>query len=73
MERVDRECYFGCVDELGGRGFDIRGPKATLWPGMFWIADLQRMLAELGVNPIVVGRAVVRKGTQRVQFRYTCG
>jgi len=34
---------------------DIRVSKAALWHGMYWIADLQRMLAEPGVDLIVVG------------------
>jgi putative NIF3 family GTP cyclohydrolase 1 type 2 len=34
---------------------DIRVTKAALWHGMYWIADLQRMLAEPGVDLIVVG------------------
>jgi putative NIF3 family GTP cyclohydrolase 1 type 2 len=34
---------------------DIRVTKAALWHGMYWIADLQRMLAEPGVDFIVVG------------------
>jgi len=34
---------------------DIRVSKAALSHGMYWIADLQRMLAEPGVDLIVVG------------------
>jgi putative NIF3 family GTP cyclohydrolase 1 type 2 len=33
----------------------IKVSKAALWPGMYWIADLQHMLAEPGVDLIVVG------------------
>ncbi len=34
---------------------NIRVSKAALWHGMYWIADLQRMLAEPGVDLMVVG------------------
>jgi putative NIF3 family GTP cyclohydrolase 1 type 2 len=34
---------------------DIRVSKAALWPGMYWLSDLQKMLAEPGVDLVVVG------------------
>jgi putative NIF3 family GTP cyclohydrolase 1 type 2 len=34
---------------------DIPVTKAALWHGMYWLADLQRMLAEPGVDLIVAG------------------
>jgi putative NIF3 family GTP cyclohydrolase 1 type 2 len=34
---------------------DIIVGKAALWPGMYWLDDLQRMLAEPGVDLIVAG------------------
>ena len=34
---------------------NIRVTKAALWHGMYWLADLQHMLAEPGVDLIVVG------------------
>ena len=34
---------------------EIRVTKAALWHGMYWIADMQKMLSEPGVDLIVVG------------------
>ncbi len=34
---------------------EIRVTKAALWHGMYWIADMQKMLSEQGVDLIVVG------------------
>lgn len=34
---------------------DIRVSKAAVWPGMYWLTDMQKMLAEPGVDVLVVG------------------
>jgi putative NIF3 family GTP cyclohydrolase 1 type 2 len=34
---------------------NIQVSKAALWPGMYWLPDLQHMLEEPGVDLIVVG------------------
>jgi putative NIF3 family GTP cyclohydrolase 1 type 2 len=34
---------------------NITVSKAALWPGMYWLDDMQRMLAEPGVDLMVVG------------------
>lgn len=52
-QNIKKTLKMKCIRCGGDPG--IRVTKAALWPGMYWLADLQKMLAEPAVDLIVVG------------------